>query len=80
MKCVGCVWICIFLDVLVINKLIEVWMGKGKGLVEYWVCKVKLGWIMFEIDGVFEDVVCEVFFFGVVKLLIKCKIVICLGE
>lgn len=52
-------------------------MGKGKGLVDCWICKVKLGCIMFEIDGVFEDIVCEVLCFVVMKLFIKICIVVC---
>lgn len=62
------------------KKLIEVWMGKGKGLFEYWVCKVKFGWIMFEIDGVLVIVVKEVLSLVVVKLLLKCWIVLWMGE
>ena len=51
MKRQGRVWIRIFPDVPVTNKPTEVRMGKGKGSVEYWACKVKPGRVMFEIDG-----------------------------
>ena len=56
MKRQGRVWIRIFPDVPVTAKPIEVRMGKGKGSVDRWVCKVKPGRVMFEIDGVAEDV------------------------
>ena len=52
MKRAGPVWIRIFPDVPVSKKPIEVRMGKGKGAPEFWVCRVKPGRIMFEIDGV----------------------------
>ena len=52
MKRAGRVWIRIFPDVPVSKKPIEVRMGTGKGTPELWVCRVKPGRIMFEIDGV----------------------------
>src|ERR1700758_1122721 len=52
MKRAGRVWIRLFPDVPVSKKPLEVRMGKGKGSPEYWVCRVKPGRIMFEIDGV----------------------------
>ena len=52
MKRQGRVWIRIFPDVPVTAKPIEVRMGKGKGSIEYWACRVKPGRIMFEVDGV----------------------------
>ena len=51
----GRVWIRIFPDVPVSTKPAEVRMGKGKGSPEYWICRVKPGKIMFELDGVSED-------------------------
>lgn len=77
MKCGGKVWIKIFFYKFYIFKLIGVWMGKGKGVLEGWVSLVKCGKIMFEIVGVFEDVVCEVLCLVVYKLLVKIKIVKC---
>ena len=56
MKRQGRVWIRVFPDVPVTKKPTEVRMGKGKGSVEFWACKVKPGRIMFEIDGVDEEV------------------------
>ena len=59
MKRQGRVWIRIFPDVPVTSKPIEVRMGKGKGSVDFWACRVKPGRIMFEVDGVPEDVARE---------------------
>ena len=56
MKRAGRVWIRIFPDVPVTKKPTEVRMGKGKGAVEYWAARVKPGRIMFEIDGVSEEI------------------------
>jgi large subunit ribosomal protein L16 len=55
----GRVWIRVFPDVPVTAKPTEVRMGKGKGSVEYWACKVKPGRMMFEIDGVSEEIARE---------------------
>merc|ERR1712054_689559 len=55
----GRVWIRIFPDVPVSSKPAEVRMGKGKGSPDYWACRVKPGRIMFEIDGVPEDIARE---------------------
>jgi large subunit ribosomal protein L16 len=55
MKRAGKVWIRIFPDVPVSKKPTEVRMGKGKGSPEFWAAKVKPGRVMFEIDGVSEE-------------------------
>lgn len=52
MKRQGQLWIRVFPDVPVSKKPLEVRMGSGKGAPEYWVCRVKPGRIMFELDGV----------------------------
>jgi large subunit ribosomal protein L16 len=80
MKRAGRVWIRIFPDVPVTKKPTEVRMGKGKGSVEFWAAKVKPGRIMFEIDGVSDDVAREALRLGAAKLPIKCKIVTRPGE
>lgn len=67
-KCGGKIWICVFFDKFVIKKFFEVCMGKGKGGVEYWVVQIQLGKVLYEIEGVFEELVCEVFVLVVVKL------------
>ena len=80
MKRAGRVWIRIFPDVPVTKKPTEVRMGKGKGSVEFWACKVKPGRIMFEIDGVSDEVAREALRLGAAKLPVKCKIVTRPGE
>lgn len=80
MKRAGRVWIRIFPDVPVTKKPTEVRMGKGKGSVEFWAAKVKPGRIMFEIDGVSDEVAREALRLGAAKLPIKCKIVTRPGE
>mgnify|MGYP002621202100 CR=1 FL=1 len=80
MKRAGRVWIRIFPDVPVSKKPTEVRMGKGKGSPEYWVCRVKPGRIMFEIDGVPDDVAREALRLGAAKLPIKTRVVTRPGE
>ena len=76
MKRQGRVWIRIFPDVPVSKKPTEVRMGKGKGSVEYWAAKVKPGRIMFEIDGVAEDVAKEALRLAAMKLPVKTRFVV----
>ncbi|WP_375203171.1 50S ribosomal protein L16 [Hyphococcus sp.] len=80
MKRQGRVWIRIFPDVPVSKKPTEVRMGKGKGSVEYWAAKVKPGRIMFELDGVPDDIAREALLLGAAKLPIKTRIVSRIGE
>lgn len=80
MKRAGRVWIRIFPDVPVSKKPTEVRMGKGKGSPEYWVCRVKPGRIMFEIDGVPDAVAREALRLGAAKLPIKTRVVTRPGE
>ena len=75
MKRAGRVWIRIFPDVPVSSKPTEVRMGKGKGSPDYWACRVKPGRIMFEIDGVSEEVAREALRLGGRKLPIKTRFV-----
>lgn len=75
MKRQGKVWIRVFPDVPVSSKPIEVRMGKGKGSVDRWVARVAPGRILFEIDGVSEDVAREALRLGAAKLPIKTKVV-----
>jgi large subunit ribosomal protein L16 len=74
-KRVGRLWIRIFPDVPVSKKPAEVRMGKGKGAPEYWVAKVKPGRVMFELDGVPEEIAREAFALASAKLPIKTKFV-----
>ncbi|ETX14122.1 50S ribosomal protein L16 [Roseivivax halodurans JCM 10272] len=76
MKRQGRVWIRIFPDVPVSAKPIEVRMGKGKGSVDRWACKVKPGRVMFEIDGVSDEVAREALRLASMKLPIKTRIVV----
>ena len=75
MKRQGKVWIRVFPDVPVSAKPIEVRMGKGKGSVDRWVARVSPGRIMFEIDGVPEDIAREALRLGAAKLPIKTKVI-----
>ena len=75
MKRQGRVWIRIFPDVPVTDKPAEVRMGKGKGAVEYWAARVAPGRIMFEVDGVPDDVAREALRLGAAKLPVKTRIV-----
>ncbi len=75
MKRVGRVWIRVFPDVPVSKKPTEVRMGKGKGSPEYWVARVKPGRIVFELDGVPEDVAREALRLGAAKLPIKTRFI-----
>jgi large subunit ribosomal protein L16 len=75
----GRVWIRIFPDVPVSTKPAEVRMGSGKGAPEYWVCRIHPGRILFEVDGVPENLAREGFALAAAKLPIKCRFVQRLG-
>ena len=75
MKRAGRVWIRIFPDVPVSSKPTEVRMGKGKGAPEFWAARVKPGRIMFEIDGVPEDIAREALRLGAAKLPIRTRFI-----
>ena len=75
MKRAGRVWIRIFPDVPVSKKPAEVRMGSGKGSPELWVARVKPGRIIFEIDGVSDQIAREALELGSAKLPIKTRIV-----
>lgn len=79
-KRAGRLWIRIFPDVPVTRKPAEVRMGSGKGSVEFWVCRVKPGRVLFEVDGVSEQVAREAFERAAAKLPIKTKFIARLGE
>ena len=64
----GKVWIRIFPDVPITKKPIEVRMGKGKGNVEYWVSKVQPGKVLYEMEGVSEEIAREAFRLAAAKL------------
>ena len=64
----GKVWIRIFPDVPITKKPIEVRMGKGKGNVEYWVAKIQPGKVLYEMEGVTEEIAREAFRLASAKL------------
>ncbi len=76
MKREGNVWIRIFPDKVITHKPAEVRMGKGKGNPEYWAAVVQPGRILFEADGVSEEVAKGAFELAAQKLPIKTKFVI----
>jgi len=80
MKRAGRVWIRMFPDVPVSQKPAEVRMGSGKGSPEFWVCRIKPGRIMFEIDGVSPELAREALTLGAAKLPIRTKFVTRIGE
>ena len=75
MKRTGKVWLRIFPNIPVSKKPTEVRMGKGKGAPEFWVCRVKPGRIIFEIDGVSESVARVALYKASTKLPIKTKFI-----
>ena len=76
MKRQGRVWIRIFPDLPVTSKPIEVRMGKGKGSIDFWACKVKPGRVMFDIDGVNETIAREALRLAAMKLPIKTRTIV----
>ncbi|HCI48541.1 MAG: 50S ribosomal protein L16 [Alphaproteobacteria bacterium RIFCSPHIGHO2_01_FULL_41_14] len=72
----GKVWIRIFPDVPVSQKPAEVRMGKGKGAPEFWACRVKPGRIMFEIDGVDEELARDALTLAAAKLPVRSRFII----
>ena len=72
----GKIWIRIFPDVPVSKKPLEVRMGKGKGNVEYWVCKIQPGKMLYEMEGVNESVAREAFKLAAAKLPFKTNFVV----
>lgn len=79
-KRTGRMWIRIFPDVPVSKKPAEVRMGSGKGAPEFWICRVKPGRIMVELDGVPAALAKEAFVLGAAKLPISCRVVARVGE
>jgi len=80
MRRIGKLWIRIFPDVPVSKKPAEVRMGSGKGTPEFWMCRVKPGRIMFELDGVPQALAKEAFDLASAKLPIATRVVTRLGQ
>ena len=76
----GRMWIRIFPDVPVTKKPVEVRMGKGKGVPESGICRVKPGRVMFEVDGVQVPLAKEAFRRGASKLPIRTRFIARVGE
>lgn len=71
----GKIWIRVFPDKPITAKPLEVRMGNGKGNVEYWVAEIQPGKILYEIEGVPEELAREAFALGAAKLPLKTVIV-----
>jgi large subunit ribosomal protein L16 len=80
MKRMGKVWIRVYPDKSITLKPAETRMGKGKGNPEYWVAVVKPGRVLFEINGVTEDLAKEAFRLGAAKLPFKTRLISREGE
>ncbi|MFK4754722.1 50S ribosomal protein L16 [Oceanobacter antarcticus] len=64
----GKIWIRVFPDKPITEKPLEVRMGKGKGNVEYWVCQIQPGRVLYEMEGVPEELAREAFSLAAAKL------------
>jgi large subunit ribosomal protein L16 len=71
----GKIWIRVFPDKPITQKPLEVRMGKGKGNVEYWVALIQPGRVLYEIEGVSEELAYEAFTLAAAKLPVKTAIV-----
>ncbi|MEY1663181.1 50S ribosomal protein L16 [Isoalcanivorax beigongshangi] len=72
----GKIWIRVFPDKPISKKPLEVRMGKGKGSVEYWVAQVQPGKMLYEMEGVADDVAREAFRLAAAKLPISTRVVV----
>lgn len=80
MKRVGKLWIRIFPDVPISSKPAEVRQGKGKGTPEWWAARVAPGRVMFELDGVPQDLAREAFRLAAAKLPVRTRFVSRMSE
>ncbi len=71
----GKIWIRVFPDKPITKKPLEVRQGKGKGNVEYWVCQVQPGRILYEMEGVTEEIAREAFSLAAAKLPFRTQFV-----
>ena len=69
----GKIWIRVFPDKPITNKPLEVRQGKGKGSVEYWVAQIQPGKMLFEMEGVTEELAIEAFALAAAKLPLETK-------
>ena len=71
----GQIWIRIFPDIPVTEKPLEVRMGKGKGAPSFWICRIKPGQILFEMDGISLTLAKQAALLADHKLPLKSKLV-----
>ena len=71
----GKIWIRVFPDKPITEKPLEVRMGSGKGNVEYWVAEIKPGKVLYEMEGVSDDIANEAFQLAAAKLPIRTTVV-----
>ena len=71
----GKIWIRVFPDKPISKKPLEVRMGKGKGSVEYWVAEIRPGKMLYEMEGVNEEIAREAFRLAAAKLPVNTRIV-----
>lgn len=76
----GKLWIRVFPDVPVSKKPLEVRMGSGKGSPEFWAARVKPGRVMFEMEGVPDELATEALKLAAAKLPLQTKIIKRIGE
>ena len=74
-KRMGQIWIRVFPDISVSSKPAEVRMGKGKGSPSYWICRVKKGQILFEMDGISPQLAKQAALLAYYKLALKTKFI-----
>jgi large subunit ribosomal protein L16 len=74
-KRTGQIWIRIFPDISVTSKPAEVRMGKGKGSPTFWMCRVKRGQILFEMDGIDSKLAQQACFLAYYKLAFKTQFI-----
>ena len=75
MKRRGRVWIRVFPATPITSKPVEVRMGKGKGNVDYWVCPVRQGKILYEVGGISRDTAMQALKAGAAKLPLLTRII-----
>lgn len=67
----GKIWIRVFPDKPITQKPLEVRQGKGKGNVEYWVCQIQPGKVLYEMEGVSEEIAREAFELAAAKIPVE---------
>ena len=75
-KRMGQIWIRVFPDISVSAKPAEVRMGKGKGSPNFWICRIKKGQILFEMDGISSQLAKQAALLAYYKLPLKTKFIV----